>query len=107
MFAPLEIHAAIGDRERANQLAAEIDARPAGPMLLLITFYSCACGVAFDMESVPNFSARVQESGGVECPLHLRERRGHSATEHALEELGAEDRCDGRLQRPRGDDVSK
>jgi TolB-like protein len=59
----LEIHAALGDRQRANELAAEIDARPGGSMLLTISIYSCACGVAFDVESTPNFNARIQESG--------------------------------------------
>lgn len=69
----LEISAALGDRERANELAAEIDARPGGPMLLLLSASICACGAEFDLEATPNFSARVRESGvpwPVETHIH-------------------------------------
>ena len=59
----IEIHAAMGDRQRANELAAEIDARPGGPMLLLLTVMYCACGATFDLEATPNFRARLKESG--------------------------------------------
>jgi TolB-like protein len=59
----IEIHAAMGDRQRANELAAEIDARPGGPMLLLLTVMYCACGEPFDLEATPNFRMRLKESG--------------------------------------------
>jgi len=59
----IKIHAAIGDRARANELAAEMDARPGGPMHLLTVVNYCACGATFDLEATPNFSARVRESG--------------------------------------------
>ncbi len=59
----IEIHAAMGDLERANELAAELDARPGGPMLLLITTVYCACGAPFDLEATPNFRERISESG--------------------------------------------
>jgi TolB-like protein len=64
----IEIHAALGDREQANRLAAELDARPGGPMMLLITAVYCACGAPFDLEATPNFRDRVTESG-VAWPL--------------------------------------
>jgi len=69
----LYIHAAIGDRQGANQLAAELDARPGGPMMLLVTAVYCACGAPFDLQATPNFSARIRESG-TEWPLetHIR-----------------------------------
>ena len=57
------IHAAIGDRDRANELAAEMDSRPGGTMHLLLTIKYCGCGAPFDLEAAPNFSARVLESG--------------------------------------------
>ena len=57
----LEIHAAIGDRAGANELAAEIDARPGGAMLLLNTVDGCACGELFDLEATPIFRDRVNE----------------------------------------------
>jgi hypothetical protein len=59
----LTIHAAIGDRVRANELAAEMDARPGGAMQLLTIANYCACGAPFDLEATPNFNARVRESG--------------------------------------------
>jgi adenylate cyclase len=59
----LEINAATGNRERANELAAEIDAGPGGPMLLLVAAVYCACGAPFDLESTPNFRDRLMESG--------------------------------------------
>jgi hypothetical protein len=64
----LEISAAIGDRERANQLAAEIDARPGGPLLFLISNSMCACGAEFDLDVTPNFKARLREAG-IDWPL--------------------------------------
>jgi hypothetical protein len=53
----------MGDREQANKLAAEVDARPGGPMLLLFTTIYCACGAPFDLEATPNFRERIEESG--------------------------------------------
>ena len=64
------IHAAIGDRQGANQLAAELDARPGGPFLLLLTSVYCACGAPFDLEATPNFRERIAESG-TEWPLEM------------------------------------
>jgi TolB-like protein len=69
----IEIHAAIGDRDRANELAAEMDARPGGTMHLLLTVNYCACGAPFDLEATPNFSANVRESGIAWPPeTHIR-----------------------------------
>ncbi len=59
----IEIHAAMGDRDTANELAAEIDAKPGGPMMLMITVGNCACGAPFDLEATPNFGERIRESG--------------------------------------------
>ena len=59
----LEIHAAVGDRAGANKIAAEMDARAGGPMFLLISIEYCACGALFDLESTPNFRARINEMG--------------------------------------------
>ena len=59
----IEMHAALGDREQANRLAKELDARPGGPMLLLLTAVNCACGAPFDLEATPNFRDRIKESG--------------------------------------------
>lgn len=59
----IEIHAAMGERATANKLAAELDARPGGTMLLLLTAVYCGCGAPFDLEATPNFQARIRESG--------------------------------------------
>ena len=64
----IEIHAAIGDRDAANKLAAELDARPGGAMMLLTTAIYCSCGAPFDLESVPNLRERILESG-LDWPL--------------------------------------
>jgi len=58
----IHIYAAMGERARANELAAELDARPAGPMILLLTAEYCACGAPFDLEATPNLSARLREA---------------------------------------------
>lgn len=52
-----------GDREAANALAAEIDARPAGPLLLMAEIYFCLCGAPFDLNVAPNLAARLEEAG--------------------------------------------
>ena len=67
----IEIYAAMGDREQANKLAAEIDARPGGPMVLLLTLNTCACGAPFDLEATPNFRDRIEESGTTWPPRTL------------------------------------
>ena len=59
----LGISAAIGDRDGANELAAEIDARPGGSLVFLLSNSMCACGAEFDLEATPNFSARLREAG--------------------------------------------
>jgi len=64
----IEIHAAIGDRDGANRLAAELDARPGGTMMLIMTAIYCSCGAPFDLEATPNFRERIRESA-VAWPL--------------------------------------
>ena len=55
--------AQLGDRDAANALAAEIDARPYGYLSLTTNLYFCFCGAAFDLEVAPNFAARIEEAG--------------------------------------------
>jgi hypothetical protein len=59
----LEIHAAVGDRELANEIAAGIDSRAGGPMHLLLAVQYCTCGALFDLEATPNFRKRIGEMG--------------------------------------------
>ncbi len=55
--------ALLDDRAAGNRRAAAIDAMPGGPLKLAIQLSRCQCGVPFDLEVVPNFKARVAESG--------------------------------------------
>jgi hypothetical protein len=52
-----------GDQAEANRLAAKLDARPIGPMLLAITIQYCQCGAPFDLDATPNLKARIAEAG--------------------------------------------
>jgi len=52
-----------GDRATANRLAAEIDARPGGGLVLAVIASDGLCGAPFDFEATPNFKARLAESG--------------------------------------------
>ncbi len=58
----LELAAIAGDRAEANRMAAIIDARPAGPVLLANVTAFCLCGAPFDLEATPNFAARLAEA---------------------------------------------
>ena len=55
--------ALFGQREEANRLAARLDARPAGGLLLAIAVTYCGCGAPFDLSATPNFKTRLDESG--------------------------------------------
>jgi adenylate cyclase len=59
----LVIAALMGDSGRANEIAAEIDARPYPVLALSDAIMSCRCGAPFDLESTPNFAMRIAESG--------------------------------------------
>jgi len=59
----LHVAARTGDRGAANALAADIDARPGGPMYLMVGIYFCLCGAPFDLEFTPNLAARLDEAG--------------------------------------------
>jgi adenylate cyclase len=55
--------AVVGNRQAANAAAARMDARPGGPFILLITSMMCFCGAPFDIDMVPIFKTRLDESG--------------------------------------------
>jgi len=59
----LTFAARVGDRVRANKLAARIDASPGSAEVLAGTVYFCFCGAPFDLEATPNFKARIEEAG--------------------------------------------
>jgi TolB-like protein len=53
--------AVFGDRTTANRAAAEIDAMPLGPAILLRVTDRCGCGAPFDLDATPNFARRLRE----------------------------------------------
>ncbi len=59
----LVLAAVVGDRERANELAARIDAYPGSAVVLSGNVMYCFCGAPFDLEATPNYKARIEEAG--------------------------------------------
>jgi len=57
------LEAARGNRGEANRLAAAIDARPFGHIVLLQVVYDCLCGAPFDLQATPAFAALLGDSG--------------------------------------------
>ena len=65
----LIFRASRGQRNEANRLAALIDARPFGHIVLLQAVYGCLCGAPFDLESTPRFAEMLVGSGLAWPPL--------------------------------------
>ena len=59
----IHLYAWLGDRELANKIAAAVDTRPFGHMILLIAINNCYCGAPFDIEATPNFAKKLNEAG--------------------------------------------
>jgi len=59
----LVLTAVRGDRGDANRIAATIDARPFGHVVLLQAIYDCLCGAPFDLDATPVFASLLTESG--------------------------------------------
>ncbi len=59
----LEIAAVVGDRDRANKIAARIDAHVGSADVISKGILSCLCGAPFDLEATPNYKARIEEAG--------------------------------------------
>jgi hypothetical protein len=57
----------LGERERANEVAARLDAAPLGFLFLQIEISRCLCGATFDLAATPNF-ARMVEEGSFQWP---------------------------------------
>ena len=58
----MTILSVMGERDKTNELAAEIDAAPLGFLTFLNTLNSCSCGAAFDLEYTPNFARLIHEA---------------------------------------------
>ncbi len=59
----LWLAAVVGDRERANELAARIDAYPGSAVAFSAPVMYCYCGAPFDLEATSNYMARIEEAG--------------------------------------------
>jgi hypothetical protein len=59
----LPLEAWMGERERANAIAARIDAFPSGSASVLTLVRLCVCGAPFDLDATPNFKRQIAESG--------------------------------------------
>lgn len=52
----------LGERDRANAIAAELDSKPYGYIDLITVIEACRCGAPFDLASTPDFAARIAQS---------------------------------------------
>lgn len=66
-FWVIPMHAWGGQFDTANQAAAEMDSHPYGSIALLNIVQWCACGAPWDIESTPNFEARITD-GNIQWP---------------------------------------
>ena len=57
------VAAVVGDRDRADQIAARIDTQPGSVVVLSLSVFTCFCGAPFDLETTPNYKARIEEAG--------------------------------------------
>ena len=54
--------ATMGDRDTANQRAAEVDAHPFGHLRLMLVPGTCYCGAPWDIEYTPNFAKLLEDA---------------------------------------------
>lgn len=59
----MQLAAIVGDRQRANEIAARIDKLPGGTIVFSEAILTCFCGAPFDLEAAPNYQKRVNEAG--------------------------------------------
>ncbi len=59
----LWVAAVLGDRERANEIAARIDTNPGSTFMISMIVSGCFCGAPFDLDATPNYKARIEEAG--------------------------------------------
>jgi len=59
----LQLYHVLGEREKANALAADLDSRPAGHLFLAGALLDCLCGALFDLAATPNLAERLSEAG--------------------------------------------
>jgi adenylate cyclase len=70
----LRVYHELDDRERSRELAARIDALPAGPAMLLRELSLIGAALTFDPADTPNFTARMREAGVDPASLRVMPR---------------------------------
>ena len=58
----INIYAVLGERDKANEIAASADSKPLGILTLLNIVINCYCGAPFDLEATPNFARFIEEA---------------------------------------------
>ncbi len=58
----VSLYSLSGQRNQANRLAAEADARPLGHLILMVLPLDCQCGAPFDLEYTPNFARLLDDA---------------------------------------------
>ncbi len=58
----IEHFAMAGERDIANEMAAEADSDPFGYLLLMTIPSNCMCGAPFDLEATPNFAKLLDDA---------------------------------------------
>jgi TolB-like protein len=56
------VFAILGQRQRANEIAREIDSEPFGYLTLIRAIFGCLCGAPFDLEATPGLAERIREA---------------------------------------------
>ena len=69
----MTMYAVAGQRERANAIAAKIDATPFGYLTLIRALHTCMCGAPFDLEATPDFAKRIEEAELFWPPVSARD----------------------------------
>jgi len=59
---PLTAFAIAGEKERANEVAADLDSRRYGYMVLMLHATICRCGAPWEIEVTPNFAQLVEDA---------------------------------------------
>lgn len=55
----LALYALMGERDEANRIAGQLDAKPYGAIDLISSIELCRCGAPFDLEATPEFARRL------------------------------------------------
>ena len=58
----LRMYATAGQRQLANEIAAELDSAPFVYLTLMRAIHSCNCGAPFDLDATPDLAKRIKDA---------------------------------------------